>query len=273
LINKAKADTQPSFEDRFKQVTAEPVLPEFKEETIVRMHEQLWASPEALEYMRSRGFEDVMLKEYKIGYSEKKRLITVPMYSEKGVPVGVIGRTIEGKRFRNSDKLPVRQSLWNINKARRLGDTVIICESSFDAIRIHQAGYPNVVACLGGNFNEQHATQLKKYFNTVVIFTDWDNTKEHKNDKNGKTCRECFASGYRACRGHNPGRDTGNKIVEAMRGKNVKWASYGYKQVFARGVKDAGDMTIEEIRQCVQNAVSNMEYQRWGLYYESSLMV
>ena len=273
IINKAKQDSAESFEDVFAKIIKQEELPEFPQMTIDRMAEQFWQSNEAMEYMRGRGFEDEVLREYSIGYSAKKNLIVVPMYAENGKPIGVVGRTIRDKRFRNSDKLPVRQTLWNIHKARRLGDTVIVCEASFDAMKIAQAGYPNVVACLGGNFNENHVNQLKKYFNTVVIFTDWDNTKEHRNDKNGKRCRSCYEQGYSACRGHNPGRDIGQRIADSMKGKSVMWASYDYKQVYPHGAKDAGDMTVEEIRQCIANAVSNYEYQSWGLYYEQDLMV
>jgi DNA primase len=271
LINKAKTESMESFADRFKKAVTSIELPSFSKEVLDRMKKQFWDSPRALEYMHGRGFEDGTLEEYNIGYSEKKDLIAVPMYSETGEPVGVIGRTIKDKRFRNSDKLPVRQTLWNIHRARRTGDTVIVCEASFDAMLISQAGYPNVVACLGGNFNDAHAHQLAKYFDKIIIFTDWDDSREHKYDRNGKRCRACVDAGFMACKGHNPGRDIGQKIVDAMKGKKVLWASYGHKQVYARGVKDAGDMTSQEIRQCVKNAVSNLEYQRWNLYYHGSL--
>ena len=271
IINKAKKDSALSFTDRFSKVTAKVQMPTFKAETIERLKETFWNTKTAVDYMRGRGFEDSILEDYKIGYSEKKKVITVPMYSESGEPVGFIGRTIEGKRFRNSDNLPVRQTLWNLHRARRLGDTVIVCEASFDAMRIAQAGYPNVVACLGGNFKEQHAQQLMKYFKTIIIFTDWDDTREHRYDKGGKRCRKCVEAGFMACKGHNPGRDTGQKIANLVKGKQIKWASVGYKQVYPRGAKDAGDMSIADIRLAIKNAVSNMEYSRWGLYYESDL--
>lgn len=272
IIYKAKKDSALSFTDRLQRVTAKTVMPTFQPETIERLKEAFWKTPKALDYMRGRGFEDSILEDYKIGYSEKKRVINVPMYSESGEPVGFIGRAIENKRFHNSENLPVRQTLWNLHRARRLGDTVIVCEASFDAMRIAQAGYPNVVACLGGNFNEQHAHQLMKYFKTVIIFTDWDDSREHVYDKGGKRCRKCVDAGYSACKGHNPGRDTGQKIATLVKGKQIKWATLGYKRVYD-GAKDAGDMTIQQIREAIQGAVTNMEYQRWGIYYMKDLVL
>jgi 5S rRNA maturation endonuclease (ribonuclease M5) len=272
IINKAKKESTLSFADRFKKATAKIEMPTFPKETLERMKKQFWDSPRALDYMHGRGFEDAILEDYGIGYSEKRDLITVPMYSERGEPVGVIGRTIKDKRFRNSENLPVRQTLWNLHRARRLGDVVIVCEASFDAMRIHQAGYPNVVACLGGNFNENHAEQLMKYFSTIIIFTDWDDSREHRYDLNGKRCRKCSDAGYSACKGHNPGRDTGAKIVNQVKGKQVKWATLGHKQIY-NGAKDAGDMSIPDIRKAINNAVSNMEYQRWNIYYMKDLVL
>lgn len=242
-------------------------------EKIDKMVEDFWNSPKAIEYMRGRGFTDETLKQYKVGYSVKRDSIAVPMYSEKGEVLGVVGRKIAVKKFDNSRRLPVRRTLWNLHRARRTGDTVIVCESTFDAMRISQAGFPNVVACLGGNFNEQHAHQLGKYFNTIVIMTDWDDSTKHNYDKpsEGKFCRKCRREGYSACRGHNPGRDTGAKIAKLMKHKDVLWAAYGYKRPYPGDAKDAGDCETWQIRECINGAVSDMEYQDWDIYYQKDL--
>jgi DNA primase len=49
---------------------------------------------------------------------------------------------------------------------------VIVCESSFDAIRIHQSGFPNVVATLGGNISMENIQNLNKYASSIIIMTD-----------------------------------------------------------------------------------------------------
>lgn len=269
MISRAKDNNVKPFSERLAEQLKKKELTEFSGAVIDRLAEDIWNHPEALEYMHSRGFTDEILRSYKVGYSAKKGLITVPMYSERGMPIGMIGRSIKDKRFKNSDNLPVRQTLWNLHRAIRTGSqVVIVVESTFDGMMLAQAGYPNVVACLGGNFNELHAEQLKKYFNTVIIMTDWDDSSKHNYDKGERKCRKCREAGYRACKGHNPGRDTGNKIANLMRGKVVKWASYDHGMVYPAGVKDACDMTIVQIRKCVQDAVSNLEYQRWNLYYQ-----
>jgi len=265
IISNAKTDETENFLDVLKRAL-EPV--EFQEwqyaHTLDGMQEKLFSSPKAYKYMvEERGFDESILREYHIGYNYKRDLICVPMYSAKGIPLGVIGRSpsVTDKQFKNSPGLPTSKSLWNIHKAKRTGDTVIVCEASFDAMRIAQAGYPNVVACLGGNFSDYHEQQLGMYFSNIVIMTDFDDKEKHRY----ASCRKCMVKGLDKCIGHNPGRALGQKIADKMKGKSIKWAATDYGLVYPEGCKDAGDMTLDQISTAVKNAVSNMEYQSWGI--------
>ena len=265
LLAQFKTEGRISLKER-RARREERKIPNFPQEVLDRMKSDFWNDSPALEYMRGRGFTDSTLEEYGIGYSAQKNLVATPMHDIDGNPVGVVGRSIDGdKRFKNSVGLPTSQSLWNIHRARRKGDTVIICEANFDAMRIAQAGYPNVVACLGGNFSPYHAEQLAYNFTNIIIMTDNDDLAKHTY----KGCKKCAARGFSVCRGHNPGRALGASIAAEMtkRGKVVRWASYDEKTVYPHGVKDAGDMTDEEIRQCLKSTVSNFVYNSWKLTF------
>lgn len=264
LIAKAKVEHAESFVDRLKKALEPVEFTPFDAGVLSRMEQEFWNSPVAQEYMmKHRGFDESTLREYHVGYSAKKDMIAVPMYNVKGVPVGVIGRSAdpENKAFKNSKGLPTSKTLWNIQKAKRTGDTVIVCEASFDAMRIAQAGYPNVVACLGGNFSDHHEQQLQMYFSNIIIFTDFDDSQKHRY----VNCRKCMVKNLPNCVGHNPGRALGRKIADKMKGRKVLWASMGPGLVYPEGCKDAGDMTIDQIRQCIQNAATNREYSSWGI--------
>ncbi|AST15309.1 DNA primase [Streptomyces phage Samisti12] len=231
----------------------------FPEEPFKRMYNDFWQYPEAVRYMvEERGFEEETLHHFEIGYSVKNDMVIVPMHSPDGKHVGLIGRSIEGKRFKNSPGLPVSRTLWNLNRAKAAGDTVVITEASFDSMRVHQAGYPCTVALLGGHLSLIHIDLLERYFNTLIIMTDFDDKTKHISP----VCRKCPGQ----CVGHNPGRDLGKLIVESFPRKRVLWASNGYKEVYPNEAKDAGGMHDKEIKNCIQNAVSNFEYKRWGLY-------
>jgi DNA primase len=255
IISKNKSNTGISFEERLaKELAEEPEWVPFSQEVLARCHEEFWHCPKALEYMHGRHFEDETLQYFRIGYSGKRDAIMVPMHNGDGLPIGVIGRSLIGKDFKNSKGLPKNKTAWNYHRAKREGDTVIICEASFDAMRIHQAGYRNVVALLGGTFSPYQQQQLGRTFNNIVIMTDFDKRQFNKD------CAKCKREGSKLCKGHNPGEDLGASIAFKMRGKRVLWAHHGGLTRFPEGVKDAGDMTDTMIRHCIQNAISNVEY-------------
>lgn len=263
IISSAKKETVVSFRDQLKEALAPPVeFVPFNNDLLTKMKADFWISDEAMAYMHGRHFEDTTLEDYSIGYSEVRDLVVVPMHTDAGVPLGVIGRGIgKDKTFKNSRKLPTSKTLWNMHRARRTGDVVIICEASFDAMRIAQAGYPNVVACLGGNFSPYHKQQLEKYFSTIIIMTDFDDKEKHTY----VGCRKCAALGHEKCIGHNPGRALGETIAEKLTNKQIRWAAFDYKEIYPHGAKDAGDMTDAEIRQAIRGAVSNYEYHQWNI--------
>ena len=256
-----KGRVERSFKDDLKKaLNPEPEFKPFSQDTLDKMYDFFWLSDRAQEYMHGRGFDDDTLRDFRIGYSVKKDMVIVPMHAPDGMPVGLVGRSIVGKSFKNSVKLPRSKTAWNFNRARRSGsDTVIIVESSFDAMRIHQAGYPNVVAILGGYMSADHFRQLDRTFRTIINMTDNDDKRFDD------PCRKCIRSGLNLCRGHRPGRDFGHTIATGFRGKRVLWASYDTGVIYPEGKKDACDMTDDEIRQCIKNAVPHLEYTSWNL--------
>ena len=273
IILKAKHAEISDFASRFtKAMESKQEFPSMSVEKVESLHSALWTSP-ALDYMRGRGFEDDTLEFFKIGFSEKRvypppyksrpDMVVVPMHDIDGNPIGVVGRSLEGKVFKNSAGLPKSQTAWNIHRAKRHGQAVVVCESTFDAMRIHQAGYPNVIALLGGHASESILEQINRHFSVVINMTDFDKKQYHPN------CRACrgvhFAPGETPCLGHRPGRDLGREIVNALPNKRVLWAAFDDSCVYPHGAKDASDMTDDEIRQCLRNAVSNLAYTQWSI--------
>jgi len=102
--------------------------------------------------------------------------------------------------------------------------------------------------------------QLSKTFSKVIIMTDFESEKTTRNP-----CSVCRENGFMMCQGHRPGRDMGRKIAKKLGNKRILWAAYDDTCVYPHGAKDAGDLTDDEIRQCLHNAVSNFAYQRWNI--------
>lgn len=282
LIIKAKSDDVVPFADRLKAKFEEQGgFPDFPQEKHDELHELFWDSP-AHDYMKGRRFEDETLEHFQIGYSPRKevrypgnpkvyvreQMVTVPMHDIQGKSIGLIGRSLVDKQFKNSKDLPKKQTAWNIHRAKREGEAVIITEASFDAMRVHQAGYPNVIALLGGHVTHWHLDQINRLFTKIIIATDFDKKIKKPN------CRRCREANLKSCKGHRPGRDLGHSIIKGLPNKKILWAAYDDTSVYPsfplegvrdRPAKDIGDMTDDEIRRCLKNAVSRAEYLRWDI--------
>jgi DNA primase len=236
LIANKETEALNNFDEIMQDMLEDkPVFEEFSQEILNRLHSELGSSVEARSYLEHRGINQDSMKHFGLGYSGSMNMVVTPVHSPDGIPIGIVGRSIEGKTFKNSTSLPKSKTLFNIHRAKKIGEQVIVCESNFDAIRIHQAGFPNVVATLGGFLsNEQHSL-LNRHFNKIIIMTDADEA----------------------------GRELGRSISNKLRNKDISWASYGYKEIYPNKAKDAGDLTEEEIKICIKNSISDIEYRSW----------
>lgn len=204
-------------------------LPTFPEETLAKMQEFYRDSKEVQEYVASRKINSQTAEYFGLGYDPHRKMVCTPMRSTDKKLVGVIGRSIVEKRFKNSTNLPTKKSLFNIQNAKRAGsESVVIVESNFDAIRVHQSGYPSVVATLGGTFSKYHLTQINRSFNRVILGVDADEA--------GQTFASRIASQVR-------------KV-----GCSVYQARHSEGELFPHDAKDFGDCSDKEIAWMIRNA-------------------
>lgn len=232
FIIAAQKESVAKFEDELAEILDDkPEFEEFSQATLDRLHEGM--IDEGRNYLNSRGINDESIDHFKLGYSKTQKMVIVPVHSPDGIPVGLVGRSIEGKSFKNSTGLPRNKTMFNIHRARRASSTAIVVESSFDAIRVHQSGYPNVIATLGGSMSKINLNNINRNFNKVVIMTDADTA----------------------------GRELGKTIASSLKNKEILWAHYSNDILYPHDAKDVGDMTEEEIRTCIENALADYEYR------------
>jgi DNA primase len=145
----------------------------FDELMIKRLNNQAMESPRATSYFEGRRITKDSIRRFQLGYSEKQDMVTIPMYNPAGdICVGFVGRSVEGKDFKNTPKLPKSKILFNLHRVKQY-DTVYVVESSFDAIRLDQCGVP-AVATLGANVPNSQVELLTKHFNNVIVIPDND---------------------------------------------------------------------------------------------------
>lgn len=155
-----------------KQLFTKPEFVPFDELILKRLYNNLVTSERAKDYFRYRKLEISSWAKFSLGYSEKQDMVTVPVHSPDGMPLGFVGRSVEGKEFKNTPGLPKSKTLFNLHRVKT-ADKVYVVESSFDAIRLDQCGFP-AVATLGSNVSNIQIELLQKYFNNIIVVADND---------------------------------------------------------------------------------------------------
>ena len=149
-----------------------PDFVQYDELLIKRLCKQAIDSPRAMTYFEGRRLTKESVIKFDLGYSEKQDSVVIPMQSPDGMSIGFVARTIEGKEFKNTPGLPKSKILFNLHRVKA-SKIVYVVESSFDAIRLDQVGFP-AVATLGANVSSSQIELLKRYFTGVVLVADND---------------------------------------------------------------------------------------------------
>ena len=207
-----------------KQLHEKPIYTQYDQVLIKRLNSQALESPRAMRYYEGRLITEESVKKFSLGFSEKQDMVTVPVHSPDGMEVGFVGRSIEGKDFKNTPGLPKSKVLFNLHRVKT-SSKVYIVESSFDVIRLDQCGFP-AVATLGANVSNVQIDLLQKYFNNIIVIAD--------NDEAGGNMK--------------------SKIVERL-GARVSVIQLD------KEYKDIGDMSDEDIKnldESFDKAISNM---------------
>lgn len=181
-----------------------------------RLHDSLISDSRALDYFYGRGITMDSIKLFHLGYSEAQDMVTVPVISDNGIPVGFVARSVEGKRFKNSTNLPRSRVLFNLNRSKF--NEIIVVESSFDAIKLQQMGF-SAVATLGANVSREQLKLLERYATKIILAPDSDDAGEG------------FAK----------------KIMDSIKSREISTIK------IPAGKKDIGDMTKEEILSAMDN--------------------
>lgn len=159
-------------------------VPEYKmfDELITkRLNTNALSSPRAMSYYERRRVTKESVVKFGLGYSEKQDMTTIPIHSPDGILVGFVGRSIEGKEFKNTPGLPKSKILFNLHRVKT-SSKVYVVESSFDAIRLDQVGF-SAVATLGANVSNTQIELLQRYFNNIIVIADNDEAGGNMKDK------------------------------------------------------------------------------------------
>ena len=134
-------------------------------------------------YLRSKGYEDELIKESGlIGFDEKRGMhdkfwnrVMFPIQDSNHRVIGFGGRVMGDAKpkYLNSPETMIfdkSRNLYGLNFARtsRKGN-IILCEGYMDVIAMHQAGFTQAVASLGTAFTTGQASLLRRYTEEVPV--------------------------------------------------------------------------------------------------------
>ena len=177
----SKSETKNLVEELQQTLDKKIEFKEYDLSIIDKLNEGALNSERAAKYYKSRKITKDSVIKYKLGYSEKQDMVTIPVYSPDGLCLGFVGRSVEGKIFKNTSGLPKSKTLFNLQRAKRY-DKVFVVESSFDAIRLEQIGV-HAVATLGATISKEQRKLLKQYFNEVIVLGDNDEAGQNMSKK------------------------------------------------------------------------------------------
>lgn len=178
---KSKEQESTIENDINRQLIEKPLYTQFDEFTIKRLNNAALESPRAVTYYQGRRISKDSVIRFALGYSEKQDMVTIPVHSPDAMPVGFVGRSVEGKEFKNTPGLPKSKVLFNLHRVKT-APKVYVVESSFDAIRLDQCGFP-AVATLGSNVSNFQIDLLQRYFNDIIVIADNDEAGGNMKDR------------------------------------------------------------------------------------------
>jgi DNA primase len=235
FIATRQSESSASLSDTIKDFDVEHKHRIIPQKNIDKLVDNYRSSKRATGYMESRGFIPTTTDYFEVGYDPGMDMIVVPIHDLTGNVIGVNGRSVEGKRFKLSRSIERNNILFNVHRARKMGGTAIVFESQFDVMKTHQAGFPNGVCFFGSHVSKSQAHILQRSFDRIIIMTDADAA----------------------------GRKSGHNLSAMLRNKKVEWAIHDWGVIYPHGAKDAGDLTEDEIRHCINNAVSDVAYKSY----------
>jgi DNA primase len=133
-------------------------------------------------YLEHRGVDAGAASYFGVGYFHGRGLmrgrITIPIHDECGRFVAYCGRAVNGAapRYRFPTGFHKSLVLFNYHRARTASsDGVVLVEGFFDCMRVHQAGFPAVVALMGARLSPAQK-HLLAGLSRVVLMLDGDAT-------------------------------------------------------------------------------------------------
>lgn len=133
-------------------------------------------------YLDERGIDPQTAAHFGVGYyggcGFLRDRIVFPIHNAAGELVAYAGRALPGRepRYLFPARFPKSEVVFNLHRAFGAAGhgTVVVVEGFFDCLKVHQAGYAQVVALLGARLSGAQRELLLARFQELVLMLDGD---------------------------------------------------------------------------------------------------
>ncbi len=130
-------------------------------------------------YLAERGITKETAEYFGCGFFPGKgtmlERVVIPIHNPAGELVAYAGRSIDGSEPKYKLPAGFRKNLEVYNLHRAVMPGLIVVEGFFDCMKVHQAGYPFVVALMGCSMSEQQEELLVERGNKgIILMLDGD---------------------------------------------------------------------------------------------------
>lgn len=134
-------------------------------------------------YLRDRGILPETAAVFGVGLYPGRGLmsgrVVIPIHDPRGKLVAYAGRTLDGSppKYRLPAGFRKSRVLFNFHRAAAWNqETVVVVEGYFDCLKVHQAGFPCVVALMGTVLFDAPEALLLGQFKQVILVLDGDSS-------------------------------------------------------------------------------------------------
>ncbi len=130
-------------------------------------------------YLANRGITEETAAHFGCGFFPGKGSmlgrVVIPVHNQSGELVAYAGRSIDGSEPKYKLPAGFHKSLEVYNLHRAVMPGLIVVEGFFDCMKVHQAGYPFVVALMGCSMSErQEELLVDRGSKGIVLMLDGD---------------------------------------------------------------------------------------------------
>lgn len=138
-------------------------------------------------YLKHRGIKPETAQYFGAGYFGGKGMmhdrIVFPIHDERRQLVAYAGRALSdddlAARYKFPPNFKKRLCLFNLHRVLQTGSRkVIVVEGFFGAMKVHQAGFPYVVALMGSSLSDVQQQLIVSNFDRVLLMLDGDEAGE-----------------------------------------------------------------------------------------------